>query len=126
MLVKKSMYGQVESAMLWQIELEKTPTGLGLKPSICDGSTYHDDNNTSVFTHVDDLLILGNEERIEEIKQTLGEKYNTKEDSIKFEYLNNDNELDFLATKLTRDGDDILMNQNAYIDKIVNSIEGTC
>ena len=125
MLVKKAMYGLIESAMLWQIDLEKTLIELGLKPSKCDGSTYHDSKNTSILTHVDDIFILGSKERIEEVKKRLEDKYNTKEDGVDFEYLTHKNEIDFLATKLKREDGDIIMHRNEYIDKILKENRDT-
>lgn len=118
--LKKALYGTKEAARLWYESIKTTMMEFGLKQSATDECLFYDvnkDNRLIIGTHVDDILVIGNDkQKIEELKQHITMTY--RDISVQ-----NQENLNYLGTTIRRNkkSKKIEINQSAYIDTLLKS-----
>jgi hypothetical protein len=76
---------------------------------------YNEERDLVVLVYVDDILADGAEEDVKWFLDSLGERFECKED----EWLDKDNPLDFLGLEISMDEENVYLSLGAYIDKML-------
>ncbi len=113
--LNKCLYGLRESGRQWYLLLSKILKTAGLKQSSYDPCLFYN-NSTIVCIYVDDILLISKTEKQRDYIQEALRKAFTA-----ITINNNENDLDFLGIKISKRGDDIILSQKGYIDKITKS-----
>ena len=118
--LKKGLYGIKEGARLWYDKLSKTLLAAGGRKLTGDPAcfVFHTNGKFSGYAmiHVDDIITGGTPEFLKMISNLLRTEFKiSKEQSNKFSYI---------GMAIRTDGQNILMNQNQYIEDLDGVTEG--
>jgi hypothetical protein len=117
--LKKNLYGSKQAALMWYSLISEVLCNRGFKRSryepccfILEPNGCIDDSYVIVSVYVDDLLITGpNVQVVESIKQYISESFKRIKDLKEVKK--------YLGLKIQRGNNQILLNQEDYIDDIV-------
>ena len=117
MKLKKAVYGLRQSGGLWHLDLKEKLLKSGATQCDSDGAIFLY-KNVIIVTYVDDILWVGPQEQIQEIRDQLGQYFTLKPvagstggDEIKFRYLG-------VMVEYVR-GQHVKLSQEALIQKIL-------
>ena len=74
-LLNKALYGLKQAPRAWHAEIDSSLKKLGFKPSSADESLYVHLNGCYLLIYVDDLLLVGEKSKVDNIKKKLTSMY---------------------------------------------------
>jgi ribosomal protein L22 len=114
-LLKKTVYGLKDAAMAWYLSLKEELLKMGLRQSPLESTLFilRNEQETlqgAMYFHVDDILWVGNQKFKEEIINRLASKFEIGSSKT--------NDLMYLGVRIFRRGEEIILNQEGYLNKI--------
>lgn len=111
--LRKALYGLRQSPKCWYDKLNKHLVSIGFTRSLSDPCLYFDKENTFLLIHVDDLILISaSEQKLNDIKQKLLEKFKMRD-------LTSKEKLKFLGLNISFIERGIFVHQKELIDKIL-------
>ena len=116
--LKKALYGLKNSPKLWQDHFANVMKKLDFVRCKSDANSYkHEDCQLYVLCYVDDLLIVGNKDKVMSTFNMLSTELVMKQTG---QLVNEGDKLDFLGRQLVRASDSILITMDtSYVGKIL-------
>lgn len=111
-MLQKSIYGLKQASRLWNLKLKSVLHELGMTQSKTDPCVYcNKEKNTFIAIWVDDLILFTAEENTKNIfKEKLKEHFEMKDIGPASQCV---------GLHITRDGDQVLLDQEKYINEIL-------
>ena len=113
MKLKKSLYGLRQSGKLWYLYLKEALLELNFKTAVFDPCLFiKPEDKIRIVTYVDDCLVSGPQEKVEDTIRKLGQKYKLKVTSLN----------DFLGITIKKNDNKIELSMTPFIEKSVTEI----
>ena len=121
--LKKALYGLVQSSLLWYENISLTLVNMGFESCINDPCLFHrdiDGDKYYIALYVDDLIHISPNEQFGMI---ISDQLTSRYGSMDHHYGKN---LSFLSLPIQIFEDRIVMDQDAYIQKLLEGLEESC
>jgi transposase InsO family protein len=113
LLLKKAIYGLVQSALRWYLRFASEAKKMGFKPLKTDPATFiRESDGVILNTHVDDVNCIGDEEALLEIEESL-------EKTFELRRLGETKFLIGMKVETNEDDGSVMLSQTAYIDDLL-------